>query len=788
MLKPCVTHTGQRDKMDKIKVLFVINQLYRGGAETALLNLFRSLEQERAEAALVIYDQLELKDTISLIPQIPQWVEVFNASEDEKGAAFIKKAFFKASARLSGQAVYRQNVYRYFRDRVYDVAISYGEWFSSALVAKYVTARRKYVWIHADIDKASFLHPDIIKFHQFFDGFIFTSQQSRCGAVKRYPFLQEKSTVIHNMVNERNIIQKSRKEADGFIKTDGLPVLVTVANIREEKNHLRQVRVMEILQREGLYFHWINIGSMANREQTERIHRAVVDAGVQEYFHLLGALDNPYPYMCHANAVCVLSDHESWSMVITEAKALGVPVVATRTSGALEQIVHRKTGLLCDFSAEDIAAQVKALLQEPGLASGIRKQLQEDFSQNDDLRLFMDMLQNQRKTLLFAFDNINYVSGARNAALAELEILRKKADVTLFSAEPCRDDRISRLYRTVDIGSSRAFRCLSVPFREVMREAGYTWRHKIVRILYAVLARVHLEHRLYDLLLQKQLHVWMEGYDTVCVLSEASKLRSLVASLKRPQKIQWIHTDYAAWHDYNAWTRAVAKNDRKLYSCFDRVICLSERLMRRFLALFPEMREKTDVIPNPIQYEMIRRQAEQSCAVAPVPGKYNLITIGRMEREKRYDCLLRTAAGLKARAFPFHWFFVGGGELLGLIQEMRREMGLTDEVTLTGPIENPYPLLAKCDLLILASEYEGTPITVDEAKVLGVPVLSHDVGGISDQLEEGRFGCVTQENIWENPKQIEKLLSEKEDYDNKFTQEECALYNQEIYRRLERLL
>lgn len=66
--------------------------------------------------------------------------------------------------------------------------------------------------------------------------------------------------------------------------------------------------------------------------------------------------------MRRADAVCVLSDHESWSMVITEAKALGVPVIATRTSGALEQIEDGKNGVLCGFSDEEIAENLRAFL------------------------------------------------------------------------------------------------------------------------------------------------------------------------------------------------------------------------------------------------------------------------------------------------------------------------------------------------------------------------------------------------------------------------------------------
>ena len=62
-------------------------------------------------------------------------------------------------------------------------------------------------------------------------------------------------------------------------------------------------------------------------------------------------------------------------------------------------------------------------------------------------------------------------------------------------------------------------------------------------------------------------------------------------------------------------------------------------------------------------------------------------------------------------------------------------MNLQDEVVLTGALSNPCPLLKHCNLMVLFSEYEGTPVTIDEAGVLGVPVLANDVGGVREQIK-----------------------------------------------------
>lgn len=74
--------------------------------------------------------------------------------------------------------------------------------------------------------------------------------------------------------------------------------------------------------------------------------------------------------------MAVLSDFEAWSLVITEAKLLGVPVLATRTSGAMEQIVNGETGVLCDFDAQAIADALEQLLKDEKMRSEIHRNLQ----------------------------------------------------------------------------------------------------------------------------------------------------------------------------------------------------------------------------------------------------------------------------------------------------------------------------------------------------------------------------------------------------------------------------
>ncbi len=727
----------------KKRVLFVINQFFKGGAETALVNLLRTMDASRFDVDLLIFDMIDLPGSLSLIPDIPAWVHVINVAENEKKAAFVKKAVFKFERKLTGTQPFRRGAIRYLQGRYYDAAISYGEWFSSALCARYAAARRKYVWIHADMDKAAFLHPDILRFEAQFDGFLFASRHSMEGAIKKYPQLASRALVVPNRVDSEKILAMSEEPLPISLPEDGLPLLVTVANVREEKNHLRQVEAMRQLFSEGLRFRWVNIGSLANAPLVEKLRQSIQDAGLEDYFTLTGPLDNPYGVMRRASAVCVLSDHESWSMVITETKALGVPVIATRTSGALEQITDGENGVLCGFSAGEIAESLRAFLT--GSAADAMRRNEGNHPAADAAGTLETLLENDAKKALYIFDDINYASGARAAALAQARAVSGVAEVWIYSAEPCRDAALKREFHFLETPGSGALRLLSRPTRQVLRDGGVSRAGKLLRLAYAVLAHIGLESVLPKALLRRNMTAAFEGFDTIFVVSEASKMREFVSRCRRPIKVQWIHTDYAAWRELNEWTRAVTKNDAKLYRRFDTIVCLNHTLREKFLSIYPQFAQKTIAVPNPVFRPAIRERARTPLSVPVDESVCSLITIGRFEREKRYDRLLDIAAALRDRGFAFRWYFAGDGPLREEIERQRDALGLSGCVTLTGYMENPCPLLARCRALVLFSEYEGTPVTIDEAKALGVSVIANDVGGVREMLENGKYGVIADD-------------------------------------------
>jgi glycosyltransferase involved in cell wall biosynthesis len=63
---------------------------------------------------------------------------------------------------------------------------------------------------------------------------------------------------------------------------------------------------------------------------------------------------------------------------------------------------------------------------------------------------------------------------------------------------------------------------------------------------------------------------------------------------------------------------------------------------------------------------------------------------------------------------------------------------------LLGQRENPYPYLKKAEIYVQPSRYEGKSIAIDEAKILGKPIVVTRFSTVADQISDGQNGLVAE--------------------------------------------
>lgn len=144
-------------------------------------------------------------------------------------------------------------------------------------------------------------------------------------------------------------------------------VVVTVANARPQKRLERVPGAIAELLRRGVDAHWVVVGGLAGndgaaRAALEALDSAVAHAGVAARVHRVGPRVDVSRWLAAADVFLSTSDFEGLSLAHVEARAAGLPLVATRTGGSdeLSRMYDACTFLERDASPDVIAAAVLA--------------------------------------------------------------------------------------------------------------------------------------------------------------------------------------------------------------------------------------------------------------------------------------------------------------------------------------------------------------------------------------------------------------------------------------------
>lgn len=145
--------------------------------------------------------------------------------------------------------------------------------------------------------------------------------------------------------------------------------------------------------------------------------------------------------------------------------------------------------------------------------------------------------------------------------------------------------------------------------------------------------------------------------------------------------------------------------------------------------------------------------------------KYRLCTVGTISFRKGQRLIIETLHSLSKEVLnDIHVDFIGEGPERPILESMVEEYGLSENVTFYGGIPNVdvYKYLAKNNIYMLMSKNEGLPISILEAMRVGLPIISTNVAGIPECIDEGYNGFLLEPD---DNEQLATLLKKLPDYD-----------------------
>lgn len=211
----------------------------------------------------------------------------------------------------------------------------------------------------------------------------------------------------------------------------------------------------------------------------------------------------------------------------------------------------------------------------------------------------------------------------------------------------------------------------------------------------------------------------------------------IIEKVNAKRKIIWMHNDYDKINYSHIF-------DIDYFSQADVIATMSQIAQHKLQKRFPNLATRIRFIENIINPNTLKMLAD-----APVNNNLwkrfdglKIISCGRLEPVKSYESAIRAASLIKKEGIPFKWILIGDGSERNKLEKMKRDCGVDEEFHLTGGLPNPYPYMKQADMLVVTSRYEGLPLVINEAKILGTPVVTTNYPTATEAVAHEETGLI----------------------------------------------
>lgn len=206
--------------------------------------------------------------------------------------------------------------------------------------------------------------------------------------------------------------------------------------------------------------------------------------------------------------------------------------------------------------------------------------------------------------------------------------------------------------------------------------------------------------------------------------------------VKAKKKVAYIHTDYS-------YITVDKESESAMWGAYDVIGAVSEEVSESFVKLFPELKNKVQVIENINPVELIKARADEMNVTGEMydDGTVKILSIGRFCEAKNFESIPKKLSLINKQGINAKWYIIGFGDG-GLIKQAIKETKTEDKVVILGKKTNPYPYIKACDIYAQPSRYEGKAVTVLEAQILEKPVIISSYATAASQLTDGFDGII----------------------------------------------
>ncbi len=392
------------------------------------------------------------------------------------------------------------------------------------------------------------------------------------------------------------------------------------------------------------------------------------------------------------------------------------------------------------------------------------------------------------KKILFVMDSLGVGGGERSLVtlLSLMDYTRCSVDLQLFARGgqfeqflPKEVNVLPLLEYSVFLQKNILQQILTFDVKKLLARSRYSLAlRKRGKMSHSI--RTHLEWQLTS----DCIHISRETYDVAIAYSQGVPTMYVVDKVRARRKVGWINTIYPLEHESREFMS-------KYYNALDVVNAVSDEARRAFETTMPECKGKMVVVKDITSADVVEKMSQMPTDRALDKDAPIIVTTSRLNKGmKGLDITLDVARILHERGVKFHWYVLGEGPFREEMEQYVTNHHLQDCFTLVGAVANPYSYMREATLYVQTSRAEGYGLSLAEARLLNIPVVTTAYEGVEMQMMPDKNGVVVPIDAVAVADAVEDLLShpEKREAISQFQRSEKKGNTEEVEKFYELIL
>lgn len=178
-------------------------------------------------------------------------------------------------------------------------------------------------------------------------------------------------------------------------------------------------------------------------------------------------------------------------------------------------------------------------------------------------------------------------------------------------------------------------------------------------------------------------------------------------------------------------------------------VCVATTDAKRASAIFPRFGKKHTIIRAAVNYDQFIGAKQLKNLETPHSNPFIFGTSGVFRKGKNHIELFQAFEQVHNKHPQARLELLGDGILRPVYEQWIKEHNLDNVIILHGWHQNVIPVMSHWHAFVFSSLWEGMPCSIVEARLLSLPIITYQTGGVSDVVSQNKNGFIYKQHNWQ---------------------------------------